>query len=85
LELSFDKSWLALACQHLSYGVVDFICFFFFFFFFVEVRCDELSPYKPRGWGHLPKELVASCSPLHLEPENHLALLCAFLMDAFTR
>ena len=31
------------------------------FFFFVEVRCRRMSANDPRGWGHLPKELFASC------------------------
>lgn len=31
------------------------------FFFFAEVRSRRMSSYDPRGWGHLPKALFASC------------------------
>ena len=31
------------------------------FFSFAEVRSGRMSSYDPRSWGHLSKELFASC------------------------
>ena len=45
---------LQLCVSHLR----GFVCFFLF----AEVRSGRMSSYDPRSWGHLPKELFASCS-----------------------